>query len=388
MKLVFVSNYYNHHVKPLCEALYGRLGSDFRFIATSEMRQDRRDLGYQQETDPRFVISANKGEEQKTEAIKLINTADVVIAGSAPEEMYAGRLRSNRLMLRYSERPFKTKLSLPKRLYHVYSFRSRDMGDKNVYMLCAGAYVAADFHSVGMYRSRTYKWGYFPHAKEYDPEELMARKSSNSLLWCGRFLDWKHPDDALTVAAKLKADGYDFCLNVIGTGVMKEELSAMADRLGLSDCVRFLGSMPPQEVRGYMEKAGVFLFTSDRYEGWGAVLNEAMNSGCAVAASHIIGSVPFLIKDHENGLIYESGNTQMLYQKVAYLLQHPEEQIRLGKNAYHTIRDGWNAETAASRVIGLAEQLLAGKSGSGCFDSGVCSRAGILNADWNSWSQE
>lgn len=51
--------------------------------------------------------------------------------------------------------------------------------------------------------------------------------------------------------------------------------------------------MKASEVRSYMEKADIYLFTSDFNEGWGAVLNESMNSGCAVVASHAIGSVPF-----------------------------------------------------------------------------------------------
>jgi glycosyltransferase involved in cell wall biosynthesis len=61
--------------------------------------------------------------------------------------------------------------------------------------------------------------------------------------------------------------------------------------------------MAPEAVRDHMEAADIFLFTSDFNEGWGAVLNESMNSACAVVASHAIGSVPFLLKDGENGFI-------------------------------------------------------------------------------------
>jgi glycosyltransferase involved in cell wall biosynthesis len=45
----------------------------------------------------------------------------------------------------------------------------------------------------------------------------------------------------------------------------------------------------------------VFIFTSDRNEGWGAVLNEAMGSGCAVVAADLIGSVPYLIEHKKMG---------------------------------------------------------------------------------------
>ena len=53
-----------------------------------------------------------------------------------------------------------------------------------------------------------------------------------------------------------------------------------------------------------MERADIYLATSDRQEGWGAVINEAMNSGCAVVADHMMGAVPYLISHEENGMIY------------------------------------------------------------------------------------
>lgn len=340
------------------------------------------ELGYKQLTDPRFVLMAHEGERQMKEAVRLINGADVVIAGAAPDEMLTERMKSGKPVYRYSERPFKEKISLLKRIYHSFSFHARDHGNKNVCMLCASAYAAADFKSIGMYKNRAYKWGYFPVTRTYDPEDLIAKKDPKTILWCGRFLDWKHPDDALSVAARLKTSGYDFCMNIIGSGEMKQDLTRMTAAAGLTDRVRFLGSMSPDEVRGHMEKAGILLFTSDRFEGWGAVLNEAMNSGCAVVASHAAGSVLFLIDDNRNGLIYESGNVEMLYRKVSYLLSHPESQAELGAGAYDTIIEEWNAETAAERLISLAEQSVAGKTAPRFYESGIGSKAEILSFDW------
>ena len=45
-----------------------------------------------------------------------------------------------------------------------------------------------------------------------------------------------------------------------------------------------------------MEESEIYLVTSDRKEGWGAVVNEAMNSGCAVVADHMIGAAPWMIR--------------------------------------------------------------------------------------------
>lgn len=106
-------------------------------------------------------------------------------------------------------------------------------------------------------------------------------------------IKYKHPELVIEIANHLKKNNIDFKINVLGTGEMKELLIKKIAYNNLYENVFILGAMNPNEVRKYMEKANIFLFTSNYEEGWGAVLNEAMNSGCAVVASHAIGSVPF-----------------------------------------------------------------------------------------------
>lgn len=373
MKVIFVSNYFNHHQKPFCEEMYRRLGQDFSFVSTGIMGDERKKLGYAQDDMPAYVFSAYKDEQKQKAARDMIRAADVVIAGAASEDLIADRIRGGKLVLRYSERPFKKKPDPLRRLYHGIRFHTRDRGSRKVYMLCASAFTAVDFASVGMYKNRMYKWGYFPAVKEYETDTLFCNKKKNTILWCGRFLDWKHPDDALRLAHRLKAQGYEFRLNLIGTGVMEAELHQLAESLDLTDCVSFLGAMPPEQVRTHMEQAGIYLFTSDRQEGWGAVLNESMNSGCAVVASDAIGSAPFLIRDGENGLLYQSGNLDMLFDKVRYLLDRPEAQRDLGRRAYDTVLSQWNGKTAADRLLQLTQKLVSGEAHPDLFAEGPCS---------------
>ena len=127
---------------------------------------------------------------------------------------------------------------------------------------------------------------------------------------------------------------------------------------GLEDCVHMLGAMNPNDVRKYMEQAQIFLFTSDFNEGWGAVLNEAMNSACAVVASNAIGSVPFLVKNGDNGFIYKNGDIEDLYSKVEYLINNPQETAEIGRNAYKTMSDIWNAKVSAKRFIELSQEII------------------------------
>ena len=154
---------------------------------------------------------------------------------------------------------------------------------------------------------------------------------------------------------------------------MQYEIKRLIDKEGLNDRVYLLGPMPPEEVRKHMEQANIYVFTSDYVEGWGAVLNEAMNSGCACIASHAIGSAGFLIKDNSNGLIYENNNIDDLYEKTLMLIKDREYCKKLGINAYKTITNTWNAKVAAERFLILAKALEEGKDTP--FVEGPCSKA-------------
>ena len=163
---------------------------------------------------------------------------------------------------------------------------------------------------------------------------------------------------------------------------MEQELKKMISDYNLENEVHMLGSMKPKQVREYMEQSQIYLFTSDRNEGWGAVLNESMNSACAVVASHEIGSVPFLLKDGENGLIYKDGDEEDLYRKVKLLLDKPDLCRQYGRKAYQTMADDWNAETAAKRFIELSEAILNGDKKTDLFTDGPCSIAKKLKDGW------
>lgn len=382
MKVVFVSNYFNHHQQPLCQALYALTEGNFWFISTTVMRQERKALGYGMDVQPQYVMHSYTSAEGEKACREQILDADVIIAGSAPENMIAPAIRRGILVLRYSERPLKKGKDWKKFLPRMVVWNRRNPKNKPVYLLSASAYAPADYEAFGLFSGKAYRWGYFPQTKTQSWESLASGKTHTKLLWAGRLLDWKHPDDVLELAYRLKREGIAFTLDIIGTGPMEEEMKSLSQGKGLTDCVHFLGAMPPEQVRSNMEKASVFLFTSDRQEGWGAVLNEAMNSGCAVVASHAAGAAPYLIEHGKNGLLYSSGDVQQLYAQVKSLLEQPQDQLRLGEQAYKTIVETWNASLAAQRLLELARGILAGENIQGLYAEGPCSPAPLLRDDW------
>lgn len=383
MKITFFSNFINHHQIPLAEELYQLLGEDYTFVATEPIPQERLDMGYEdQNKSLPYVLTTYDSEENRKKADKLIEESDVVIVGSAPDSIVEKRLPLGKLTFHSSERYFKEGIGIQKMLRNFASAMKhikRFEKYSNYYYLCMSAYTAADVNTFANYDGRLFKWGYFPEVKEQNIEELLAHKDENnpnSILWVGRFIEWKHPDDAICVAEMLKEEGYSFNLNLIGTGMLESHLQQMIRDKSLEDCVHILGAMSPQNVRTYMEDADIFLFTSDFNEGWGAVLNEAMNSACGVVASHAIGSVPFLLENQKNGLVYENGNFDDLKRCIKVLLDHPEMTRNMGEAAYDTMRVNWNAKQAARRLIDLCENLNQNKDTP--FEEGPCSTAAVI----------
>jgi len=383
MKIAFVSNFYNHHQKPLADELYSIVGDGYRFIETSKISEERLKLGWGRDEKPPYVLQNYTDQTAKENCQRIIDEADVVIIGGAPKSLIETRLKNKKLTFYYSERIYKKQPALYKYPVHLLRNLKNVIPHKNLYVLCASAYTSADYARIFTFRNKAYKWGYFTAVKEYDDvDALIEKKTENSILWTARFIDWKHPEHAVEVAKRLKADGYAFTLNMIGNGELEEQTKELVEKENLSDCVRLLGSMKPEEVREHMEKSEIFLFTSDRNEGWGAVANESMNSACAVIANSAIGSVPFLIKDGENGYMYKDGDVDEIYSKVKKLLDNAEERKRLSKNAYKTMTDEWNPKNAAKKLVKLSETMLEGEYKPFPFADGVCSRADKLSDNW------
>lgn len=361
MTVTFFSNFLNDHQLPFCQAMIDEIGADnFRFVAFRKIDPERVAMGFvdMNEIYP-FVVKAYNGGDSLAEAYNLMLSSDVVIIGSENGMPVDKRIKEGKLTFRYNERLLKRGdwlLLDPRVQMSIYNrFGKYRSSRYPLYVLCASAYTARDLSLCGFPKTKCLKWGYFPKVNEYeDVEKIISNKEANpivSILWAGRFIDWKHPEIPVKIAKRLKSDNIQFHLDMIGIGDLHEAINDMVTREGLSDCVSLLGAMPPDEVRSHMEKANVYLFTSDKGEGWGAVLNESMNSACVVVADNRIGSVPFMIQDGINGFTYRKGNIDELYSKILYVVRNKELRRQISQAAYCSMTENWNAKVAVERLL-------------------------------------
>ena len=245
--------------------------------------------------------------------------------------------------------------------------------------MCQSAFLANDLRLLGdVYLERCYKFAYFTEIPPVDIDTVISkrRKDKIQIVWCARFVDWKHPEIPLRLAKRLLESGRkDFEIMMIGanTTPLWKTIKKRIEIEHLEDNVKLTGGMPNSQVLSRMRESHIFLFTSDRGEGWGAVLNEAMGAGCACVASNEIGAVPFLLSNKENGLIFKSRSEESLFDKIVYLFDNPEIRECYSQRAYRTITTEWSADNAAKRLVELSESILSGDEVS--FEEGPCSKA-------------
>ncbi|HOX90757.1 MAG TPA: glycosyltransferase [Burkholderiaceae bacterium] len=119
---------------------------------------------------------------------------------------------------------------------------------------------------------------------------LVERKGFHRVIACLPELRRQHPELRLLIVGGPSPEG-DW----------SARLAAQVRELGLDDAVRFLGPLPPSEVRWALSAADVFVLAT-RNEGWANVLLEAMACGLPVVTTRVGGNAEVVCRD-ELGIV-------------------------------------------------------------------------------------
>lgn len=377
--ILLITNMASQHQLEFGRAMHNVSGGRFRLAIHGQLSVDRRQLGWKEDdfTGDSFMLCAHAGETAVREIQSCLDEYDVVVLGDGPSSMIRSRVKQGKLTFRYTERIWKKgrwRIVSPRILFGLY----RDLislDRPNYHLLAAGAYCPWDMSQLGVFKNRMWTWGYFVGAS---PDPPVNRENGVcTLYWAGRMLRWKEVPLLVHAVTPLVQDGLKVRLVLRGDGPDRPRIERTIRHCGIGDSVDILAPLPPLAIRSEMNQADIFVLASNREEGWGVVINEAMNAGCCVVASDGAGAVPWLIRDGENGLIYSSGDRVGLTRLLRRVVIDWEERRRLGQRAWSVMRDVWSAEVAARRFVNLSSGLLRGGPPPE-YDSGPCSRAPIV----------
>lgn len=378
--IVFFTNRLNHHQSQIADELYKITSGEYKFVELCPPNQESKKGDDSDYTSRPYLLQAWKGDKNKAVAYTLALESEVCVFGTIASLKYAkARVKKGMLSFDMGERWLKQGLKnvfSPTIFRLIVAYYINGWRNKPIYRLCMSAYAASDHAQLGMYKGKCYKWGYFTSVPEISIDLLNKFQGNTNgpirLMWCGRFIKLKHPEMPIKMAVYLKSRGYSFILDYYGDGVELEATKHNAECMGLNDCVKFYGAVSNAIVLDAMRKHDIFLFTSNRLEGWGAVVNEAMSCGCVVVGNNQVGSVPYLIKDGVTGFRYND-TLKSLNEKVEWLINNSDTMRIMQKNAYCQMRELWSPANAARSLLQLVNDLSNGKEPS--IVEGPCSKA-------------
>ena len=374
MKITAFANFCDPQTLPMYETLYEKSGHELILAATEPMEEQVLKQGYPDyhETKP-FVYKLYEEADMLSKAKKLASRSDVLIYGHCPVEYFNLAVDSGKPVFRLSQHIYRDGKTYPLKWKASYYLKhTLALKNKPVYLLCLGTYTAYDFSLTNSYKDKMFEFGEFTPVIDYDLEALIKTKQKDpvKIVWVNDLHPWYEPDTVIELAERLKEESCIF--ELYGTGELAEELKQKTEPLAnvtvIEDDSLFI-------VNKALTTADIFLSTSGYNEGWGNILNRAMNHACACVVSTAVGASK-MMGENENGLLYEYGNLDDLEAKIRALISDQAGREAYSRAAFIANRDVWNGTQAGERLYTLMEALLAGKSSP--FTEGLCSPAKVI----------
>jgi glycosyltransferase involved in cell wall biosynthesis len=171
----------------------------------------------------------------------------------------------------------------------------------------------------------------------------------------GRLNREKGFDVALQALARIAPDYPDVRLLVVGAGIERLALEALADQLGVSERTEFVGAQPLERVAEYLVASDVFLFPTRREEAGPLVLPQAMACGLPVIASRIGGVTEVLepMRGNPVGILVKPGSVSDLEAALRGLMDDPAFRTALGDAARERAVSEYALETMVARTVAV-----------------------------------
>jgi glycosyltransferase involved in cell wall biosynthesis len=172
--------------------------------------------------------------------------------------------------------------------------------------------------------------------------------------WIGRMTPVKRTDDVLLAFKRVREQGVDACLCMVGDGPDRAELERRANELGIARETLFLGYQ--EDVAPYYAAFDALVLPSGN-EGTPVSAIEALAAGRPVVATRV-GGVPDVVRDGEDGFLVEAGATEDLAERLVRLAEDPGLRERMGAQGRARVLPRYAVDRLVDDVDRLYRSLL------------------------------
>jgi glycosyltransferase involved in cell wall biosynthesis len=173
--------------------------------------------------------------------------------------------------------------------------------------------------------------------------------------WIGRMTAVKRTDDVLVAFKRLRDEGVDAVLCMVGDGPDRVQLERRAHELGVIRDTLFLGYQ--EDVAPFYSAFDALVLPSSN-EGTPVSAIEALAAGRPVVATRV-GGIPDVVRNGEDGFLVETGDTVELAARLAQLARDPELRDRMGQQGRERVLPRYAVDRLVDDVDRLYRSLLA-----------------------------
>lgn len=174
------------------------------------------------------------------------------------------------------------------------------------------------------------------------------------ILSVGRLVPKKGFPTLIQSCAQLKAKGFSFRCRIVGGGPQRERLERLIIQNHLQDCVELVGTVPPNQIFSFYEKADLFVLPCEVEEngnrdGIPNVLAEAMAMNVPVISTPVSG-IPELVEHDRSGVLVNSRHPDQLAEAIEKLINDKKRrQLFAGKGRKRVV-DVFDSEKCLNRL--------------------------------------
>jgi glycosyltransferase involved in cell wall biosynthesis len=172
--------------------------------------------------------------------------------------------------------------------------------------------------------------------------------------WIGRMTAVKRTDDVLIAFKRLRDEGVDAVLCLVGDGPDRVQLERRAHELGVMRDTLFLGYQ--EDVAPFYAAFDALVLPSSN-EGTPVSAIEALAAGRPVVATRV-GGVPDVVEEGKDGFLVEPGATDELADRLGQLARDPELREQMGRAGRERVLPRYAVDRLVDDVDRLYRSLL------------------------------